>query len=578
MLLSEGTYRGSVRPQHPTHLWGLCATRTVVTTDDSAPLLDAVDALDLRDITLRGGVGALHATDGVTATLRRVVIDGAQGYGVFVEGPSARVIAEDLVARGVSAPREYGVLSATRGATLDVTRAALTSAHAHGVRVEGAGSSAALRDVSLARIDGSSTTGGIGLYARSSATITGERVIVDRATEDCAYATGGAWVTLTDAVLRRAQGFSNGTQGLGLIADGRGHFDVTRVLIEDCRQSAVAIVGTGSTAALHDCVVRRTALVGDGTGGTGLGANNGGRITAERTRVIESHDHGVIAYMGGSVVELTECDVRGTLPRANMSQGVGVVAHTSGRVTLRQTLVRDNHSVGVIAYGADVVIDLHDVMVTRTLAGVDGAPGAGIAAHSGGHITGDHVALSNNIDAALESYGPRSSVALDDVLVRPFDDGVHPRGIGALASSGGTVTLTRAAVLDVDGVGIASLVGDGSVGETSLAASDLFVSVVTPRRLWMSDVPVAFALSVERATMSLSRATVLGAEYGFVVSEGTLTLDDAVVRDASRAVGVVNASPPVRLDTTTATSSGDGVLGDVSVEQVRVPPPPAPGT
>lgn len=575
LLVAAGTYAAPLALHHPTHVWGLCAARTVVTGDASAPLVTTDAALELRDLTLRGGAGALHVTAGTTA-LRRVALDRAEGYGVLVEGSGARVEAEDLVARAVSAPREHGVLSVVRGGALDVTRAALLGVRAHGVRVDGSGSSATLRDVALVGVDATATASGIGLYARASATLTGERVVVDRATENCGYVTGGARLTLTDAVLRRARGFSNGTQGIGLVVDGRGHLEVTRGLVEDCRQTAVAVAGTGSEAALHDCVIRRTALGGDGTLGTGLGANDGGRITAERTQVIESHDHGVIAYRGGSSIELTGCDVRGTLPRRDGTQGVGVVAHTGTRVVLRQTLVRDNHAVGVIAYAA--AVELHDVMITNTLSGEPGTAGAGLAAHTRGQVTGDHVALSNNIDAALESYGPGSAATLSDVLIRPLDDGTHPRGLGALASAGGAVTLARAAVVDVDGVGVASLVGDGTPNETNLTATDLFVSTVEPRTLWMGSSPVAFALSVERARMALTRATVLGGEYGFVVAEGSLTLDDAVVRDASRNVGVVNASPAVDLGTTTATSPGGGVVGDVAVERVRVQPPPPPGT
>lgn len=576
LLLAPGTYAGPVAPRHPTHIVGACAARVAIVGDATAPVVSASATLELRGVTLRGGAGGLRVAAGATATVRGVVIASPAGYGALVEGVGATIDAEDLLVRGATVSAEHGALSARQGATLRVNRGAVVGVRAHGVRAEGTGTAVTLRDVALVDLVGTSTASGVGLVARSRATLVGERVVVDRPTENCAYATGGAQITLTDAVLRRPRGFSDGRQGLGLVTNGMGHIEATRVLIEDCRQTAVAADGSGSDVTLHDCVVRRTARVNGGTMGTGLGANGGGRIVADGTLVEASHDQGVIAYGRGAAVELTACEVRGTLPRDDMTQGVGVVAHTAARVTLRGVLVRDNHHVGVIAYGQGAVVDVHGVMVLGTRRGLPDATGASLVAHTGGRVTGDHVALSNDIDVALQAYGGGASITLADVLVRPFDAGPHPRGLGVVAAADGVVTLTRAAVIDVDGAGLAALQAEGSPGASSLTATDVFVSAVTPRRFIGSDDPFAYALAVDRAGMTLTRATVLGGEFGFVVAEGTLSLTDAVVRDAERAVGVVNASPPVPLDMVTRSSRGGDVLRDVSVESVRIPVPPAP--
>lgn len=576
LLLAPGTYAGPVVLHHPTHLVGACAARVAIVGDATAPVISASATLELRGVTLRGGAGGLRVAAGATATVRGVVIASPAGYGALVEGVGATIDAEDLLVRGAAVSAEHGALSARMGATLRVNRGAVAGARAHGVRAEGTGTSVTLRDVALVDLVGTSTASGVGVVARSRATVIGERVVVDRATENCAYATGGARITLTDVVLRRPRGFTDGRQGLGLVTNGMGHIDATRALIEGCRQTAVAADGAGSDVTLHDSVVRQTAMVRGGTMGTGLGANNGGHIVADGTLVEASHDQGVIAYGSGAAVELTACEVRGTLPRGDMTQGVGVVAHTGARVTLRGVLVRGNHHVGVIAYGPEAAVDVRDVMVLETRRGLPDATGASLVAHTGGRVTGDHVALSNDIDVALQAYGRGASITLADAWMRPFSAGPRPRGLGAVAAADGVVTLTRAAMVDVDGAGLAALQAEGSPGASSLTATDVFVSAVTPRRFIGSDDPFAYALTVDRAAMALTRATVLGGEFGFVVSEGALSLTEAVVSDAERAVGVVNASPPVPLDTVTTSSRGAGVQHDVSVGSARVPPPPAP--
>lgn len=579
-VLAAGTYDGPVVLPRAAHIVGVCAARVVLNGDASAPVVTADYPLDLRGVTVRGGAGGVHVT-AATTTLRRVVISASQAYGVLVEGAGSTLDAEDLLVRGVSAPRENAALSVKDSGTLRVTRAVIASVRAHGVRAEGSATTARLRDVALSDLTGSSTTSGIGLYARGGATLTAERVVVDRATENSAYATTEGRIALTDTVLRRARGFTDGTQGLGAVTNGRGHIEITRGLIEDCRQGAAVADGQGSDVTLHECVIRRTAALGAGnpragTMGTGFGANNGATATADHTRIEESHDQGVIAYRAGSTVTLTECEVRATAPRGDGTQGVGVVAHTNARVTLRRVLVRDNTHVGVIAYGSGAVLDAHDVMVTGTRALMADAAGASLVAHTGGAVTGDHLALSNNIDAALEAYGAGSTVVLEDVVIAPFDDAARPRGFGAVAAADGAVTLTRVGVRDVDGAGLAALLAEASPGGASLTATDAFVETVTPRRFGGAEAPFGYALAVERSRMTLARATVLGGEYGFVVNEGNLALTEAVVFDASEAVGVVNASPEVSLGTVSSSSRGRGVLRDVSVEQARVPPPPAP--
>lgn len=576
LLLEAGTYRGPLDLSRPTHLLGACAARVTIVGGPAAPTVSARADVELRGVTLRGGAGALRVGEGATATLRRVVVASSSGYGLLVDGQGATLDAEDLLVRGVTVAAGHGALSALSSGVARVTRGAVVGSRGHGVRAEGGGTSVTLRDVAIVDVASSSASSGVGVVARANATVRAERTVVDRATENGVYATGGARVTLVDAVVRRSRGFANGTQGLGLVIDGRGHVDATRVLVEDCRQAGVAAVGAMSEALLRDCVVRRISPVGDGTQGTGIGANSGAHVGAEGTLVEASHDQGVIAYRGGASVDLTACEVRGTEPRADMTQGVGVVAHTSARVTLRGVLVRDNHHVGVIAYGRGAVADLHDTMVLGTRRALPDAAGGSLVAHTGGAVTGDHLALANDLDVGLQAYGPGATVVLEDVLVRPLGGAARPRGLGAVAAAGGAVTLARAAFVDVDGAALAALQAEGEAGASRLDATDVFVAAVSSRRFVGSADPFAYALAVERARMGVTRALVAGGEYSFVVDEGALTLNDAVLRDASRGVGVVNASPDVPLGSVSASSPGGDVRRDLSVGATRLPPPPAP--
>lgn len=578
VLLAAGAYRGSWAPRVATHLVGVCAARVTITGAGAATAatMATESTLDLRGLTIAGPSSGVRVGAGGHASLEGVVLASTGEWGLRVEGVGATVTARDVVVRNADGGAMYGGVVAASHGELDAERFVVRGTHGRGLMTLSSGS-VRLADAVIADTLGNSAgVGGVGVIARGAGTITAERTLIDHNTEGGAYAVGGA-LTLTDCIVRRARGFSSGSQGLGLAATARGTIEATRVLVEDNRQTGVVADGVGCSATLTDCVVRRTATVRDGSNGSGLASRNHAVVEATRTLLERNHDISAISHLDHASLTLTESVVRDTLARGDGSSGVGVVAHTLATVRLVRTLVTGSRIVGVIAYGAGALVDARATMIRDTVRPEADAPGASLVAHTGGRVVADHVASSNSVDAAFECFAPGSTMTLHDVVAAPFDAVERPRGLGVLASFGGAIDGARIGIDDVDGAGIASLSGmTDEERRTSVDLADVFVRSVTPRSVMPGGAQISFALSVDDAALRLERAVVVGGVYGYVLQQGRFSLRTALVLDATRAVGIINASPEVETSDVTESSPGGGVLHDVAIDHVRLPPPPPP--
>src|SRR5262249_19538503 len=101
-----------------------------------------------------------------------------------------------------------------------------------------------------------------------------------------------------------------------------------------------------------------------------------------RTSLVENnHDAGLL--VGGSDATVEATVVRGTLPSANANGGggggiVGLVqpgTKARANVTLRAGLLEPNHEVGVVVSGSDATVEA--TVVRGTLPGADGMGGRG---------------------------------------------------------------------------------------------------------------------------------------------------------------------------------------------------------
>jgi len=145
----------------------------------------------------------------------------------------------------------------------------------------------------------------------------------------------------------------------------RGNVTVIGSLIEKNRHSGVDV--WASDAQIEASVVRETLENGEGYGTWGIRVRNvrgtGNRANATiRSSVIEKNAWGGLAVTGSSaVVEATV--VRDTfLDEAGLA-GVGLMvtldrdSGEQGHLTARASLVENNHSVGIMAYGGDALIE-----------------------------------------------------------------------------------------------------------------------------------------------------------------------------------------------------------------------------
>jgi hypothetical protein len=214
IALAPGTYEAATQPLPPnTVLVGACIERTTLTLSATNPsratVLASGDGVEVRQLRVTGtGVGVAAAGARARLTLEDVVIDGAIGVGVRLEG-GARATGQRVAIRGTQ-PRADGTLGV-------------------GVQV----------------VDGSQ-------LELNTATITG-------------HASVGVFAYGADSTVSLTQTQVSGNQGTGVWSNEGSTVMLSASVVEGNRNTGV-FAATGSTTQLTGVVVRRTAVAGAGTG------------------------------------------------------------------------------------------------------------------------------------------------------------------------------------------------------------------------------------------------------------------------------------------------------------------------
>jgi hypothetical protein len=293
-----------------------------------------------------------------------------------------------------------------------------------------------------------------------------------------------------DVLLDRVWVHDTGDAGI-VVEDALGNTAVTvrGALIERASDGGVRV--GGAQLLLESSVIRYTQPFGTAqSGGGGVAAYDtavaGRRAELSlRDSVIEANRDVGVAVAGADAL-LERVLVRGTLPRASdQDAGVGVVVRTNGTsgqpaaVTIRSTVVEDNHAVGVYSYGSTALLEA--VTVRHTLANVsDGLFGRGVVGQAD-TTTGLRTTLtlrssliSESIDVGVLLLGTDATVETTRVsATRPrtsdglFGDGVVIAGEGAEASA----TLRGLVVQDSARAGIGLFGARADVGHTHLSCN-----------------------------------------------------------------------------------------------------------
>jgi hypothetical protein len=411
-----------------------------------------VDRVWIHDTAVRGL--HLQGTEGATSvTARDSLIERTQTYGVFVGGASATL--ERVVVRSTS-PAADQTLGRGIYVQEDTDGLVPTTAVLHQVVLDDNTNQGLFVRGSEVTVDGLVVRGtlprpsdlrfghGIGIQAsdegvRSHVTVHGAAVLGNHE--------AGIFVSASDAsleavVIRGTQpmpggGFGEGIHVTDAEAGGRANVSVSSAIVEQNQSGGVSAFGSDIT--IEATVVRGTAPdpldLAFGRG-ISIAANpltgQPGKTTIRGAVVRDSHDAGL--HIAGTDATLEGLVVAGTLPQASDNRfGNGIVVTHEPATTLRSTLtirgtlVEQNHEIGIAVLASDATLDA--LLVRGNLAGADGRFGDGIVIATmwnGGGPAPTHAAVtSSRIEhddrTGLASFGAEVSLQNDALACNGFD-------------------------------------------------------------------------------------------------------------------------------------------------------------
>ncbi|WP_437801820.1 right-handed parallel beta-helix repeat-containing protein [Sorangium sp. So ce693] len=439
------------------------------------------DTGERAGVTVRASLVEQNHDEGVAvfgsdATIESTVVrstqpsaDGTGGWGIGVqENPDTGEHASVTVrASLVEQNHDVGVFVEASDATIESTVVRSTQPSADG-------------------------TGGRGIGVQENSD-TGERAgVIVRASlveqnHEMGVFVSGSDTTIESTVVRATQPSVGRTFGRGIhVQDnpdtgGRASVTVHASLVEQNHEVGVFVVGSDAT--IESTVVRATQPRADGTGGVGIGVQDDrGRgerasVTVRACVVEQNHDVGV--FVLGSDATIKAAVVRATQPRADGTGGWGIdVASNpetgeSASVSVRTSLVEQNHDVGVLVLNSDAMIEATVVRVTQPRA--DGTGGWGIGVQETPE-TGESASVSVrtslveqnhevgvlvlNSDATIEATVVRTTKARDN---NTFGDGI--------AVEKGTARIQNATITDNARAGVANFGSEVTILATTLACN-----------------------------------------------------------------------------------------------------------
>jgi hypothetical protein len=297
---------------------------------------------------------------------------GAAGItvsGVTVTGPGVCV-----AVAGTKVTLEHAIVSKCGGqgvavvgtGELTVRDALLAGNGEAGVGVDGAATLTLKRVVARGNVPTTAhSERGYGVVAANGAAVTIEDSLLTENTAAGAYA-AGATLTIKRSAIRstKVDGYQ-GLYGVGVSTYGYGAARPGKLVLEDCLVEDN--IATGVLVGSAEATIQRCAIVGTlpspyhGKAGQGIQVHQGGpmpgkaKLTLKESLVAENHEINVIVSGGDAVIE--RCVVKdGQQLKVEALTGYGVQSTTHGTapgdVTVRDSVIEGNTSNGVSVVGS----------------------------------------------------------------------------------------------------------------------------------------------------------------------------------------------------------------------------------
>jgi hypothetical protein len=406
-------------------------TRTGIFLSTPGSTLELSDAV-IRDTAPRelpgdtadgSGIG-LHVSEGTTARVERVLLEGNHFAGVAVLDPGASLTATDLIVNdtlpGLTNLNGRAMI-VRRTAAASVTRALFSGSRGNGVEVNER-AHAVLDHVTIrdSAVVETSTEAAIGLLVAGEGTSV--RLSHGRLERNQMFGSivqEGASLELFDVTFAANEPRpSDGLFGMGLGVNDGARVSGARVAIEDNAGAGIA-TGAGATLELTDLAVRRTrpsriGMEGD-LSGRGLSLERG--TTAKITNALIEENREIGLFVLDADVMLSNAAIVRTAPVVDVS-GRGIQAQEGARIDLANVCLEDNVEVGVLAsvaevYGREVRVlgtKRNPCFEARTCELIGGL---GLVAAIGGYIALSTFELAGNVETGVTIVGPNAALGLE---------------------------------------------------------------------------------------------------------------------------------------------------------------------
>jgi len=454
IALAKGTYHEALQIDREVTLWGACVAETILAppsphTNPTVALLDR--ASGLRNLSIAGsdrpGLAVLSSARAVE--IEAVAIRDVNLYGLAVV-TGGQVHATDVLVRGVRSGDPYAAsaLRVEDGSQAEITRASFEASATTGVRVLGTGSSLVLSDVAI-RDTFSDLLSSPGSAIELSE---GGRIELQRAALDHNEACGidirhESTLVAQDLVVAGTRANAADPQeGGGLRAREGAQVEIARASFTDNESYGIGATGAGTLVDLSDTFVRGTIeREDDDRGGFGIVVIDGAELVVTRGVVEQNHEAGLATSDAGTRFEGTDLVVRATEPpRGLAALGFGVESADGSVIELERALVESSHTLGVNVQGEGAVLRATDLRVRDTLPEQDTLEhGVGLQILQAGRAELERAAFEGNrniaiavFDGALEGR----SLTVEDTRSSAVDG---TRGFALQASQGAQVSLEQ---------------------------------------------------------------------------------------------------------------------------------------
>ncbi|RLB48961.1 MAG: hypothetical protein DRI90_24950 [Deltaproteobacteria bacterium] len=390
----------------PVTLWGVCPAEVEIVGSAAAvatvDIRTGADGAQVRDLAIRGDKIGLALTDSQGVVLDRLWVHDNASAGVVIHDPL-----------GPSAATLSGAL--------------LEQNHEDGVFVSGSDAiieGTVVRNT-LPRLSGQIGGRGIGVQRGPSmarpASVTLRGMLLDQNREAGVLVLGSDAIIEGTVVRNTLPRASDQLGGVGIaIEDYPDTAEVPSLTLRGMlleQNHEIGVLVEGSNAIIEGTVVRTTLpRTVDQTFGRGISIQydpstaQRASVTLRASLVEQNHDVGVHVNGSDAIIESTV--VRDTLPQASdqyFGRGISFVRTSDTAVpasaTLRASLVEQNHDVGVVVFGSDATIEGTVVRTTLPRAH-DGLFGDGLV------IVADLTPASALLSSCLIESNARVGVAV----------------------------------------------------------------------------------------------------------------------------------------------------------------------